>query len=80
MLLRFTNATGAGLEAEVEPDYTADEIVANLIAEQFISEPKTGERWALFSAGQGKLSGSKTIAESGYRDGDEVQLVTVVQA
>lgn len=81
MVLNFVNdTTSAALEAEIDADMTADEIVANLIEEGIISQPEPGRNWALFQSGKTKISGSKTIGESDFVDGDTVQLVQVGQA
>lgn len=78
MVLNFVNdTTGAALEAEIEQDMTADEIIANLINEELISQPQPGHNWALFQSGKSKISGSKTIGESDFVDGDTVQLVQI---
>lgn len=66
--------TGAALEAEVEQDMTADEIVENLINEVFIPHPKPCCFWALCQSGKQSVSGSMIIGESEFDDGSTVYL------
>ena len=80
MELTFANAAGATLTAQLEPDMTADDVVAELISNGFIAPAEAGSSWALFSSGHGKVSGSQTLGDSGLQDGDTVTLTSVITA
>ncbi len=80
MELTFVNPAGATLTAQLEPDMTADEAVAELISENFIAAAQPNHSWALFSPGHGKVSGTQTLGASGLQNGDSVTLMDVIQA
>ena len=68
--------TGATLEAEINPNMTADEAISALVAENFIEAPDNTHRYVLGITGGNKVEGSQSLASGGLRDGSTVNVVS----
>ena len=68
--------TGATLEAEINPNMTADEAISALVAETFLEAPDNTHRYVLGITGGNKVEGSQSLASGGLRDGSTVNVVS----
>ena len=74
MELTFVNEAGATLTAQLEPDMTVNEVIAELINEHFIPETLPMSRWALFASKKGAIFGDLPMGSTGLENGDSVTL------
>ena len=68
-------STGAILEASINPELSASDVIAALISEDFISAPTAEQNYALAVNGGSKIEGDNTLSSAGLRDGGEVRVV-----
>lgn len=68
--------TGATLEASINPNLTADEVVSALVAENFIEPPTADINYTLGITGGNKVEGAQSLASGGLREGSTVNVIS----
>ena len=66
--------TNAQLQANINPELTADEVIAALVEENFIPAPTDDFVYSLSINGGQKVQGSQTLASGGLKDGGYVSV------
>lgn len=67
--------TGAVLEASINPDLSAAEVISALVAENFISPENANMHYSLAVNGGDKIEGASTLNAAGLRDGGTVRVI-----
>lgn len=67
--------TGAVLEANINPELSASDVIAALVSENFITPEDANMHYSLAVNGGEKIEGAATLSSGGLRDGGTVRII-----